>query len=121
MGEESKIERGAKKLVFDNLGIISSKLATPGDTGFPDCIFWLPGGKPLLVEFKRPGEDPRPKQIYQHTRLTGLGYQIQVHDNEIRTLQSIIKIVEASCVSKEGHEILARARSLCAVSRSRTR
>lgn len=121
MGEESIIEGKAKMLAFKHLGIISSKLVTPGDTGFPDQIFWLPGGRPLLIEVKRPGEEPSPKQIYQHNRLKQLGYYVEVHDNEVRAFQTIIRILETTQLSKEGHEILARARSMCAIPRSRTR
>ena len=115
MGEESKIEKKAKLLAFNELGIISSKLVTPGHTGFPDDIFWLPGGKPLLIEFKRPGEVPDPKQLHIHETLRNLNYLVQVHDNEIRAIQAVINIMETARLSKEGHEILDRARSKCVI------
>ncbi len=121
MGEESKIEGKAKILAYQHLGIISSKLVTPGHTGFPDDIFWLPGGKPLLIEFKRPGEDAKPKQLYIHEQLRTLGYHVEVHDNEIRALQAIITALEGAQLSKDGHEILARARRVCTLLRSRVR
>ena len=119
MGAESKIEKKAKDLAYEHLGVISSKLVTPGHTGFPDQIFWLPGGKPLLIEFKAPGEEPRLNQLHIHEQLKQLGYQIEVHDNEIRAFQAIIRILETPQLSKESCEILARARSLCAILRSR--
>ena len=112
---ESKIERDAVDLVWKHLGIVGSKLVTPGDTGYPDRIFWLPGGKPLLIEFKRPGEEPEPKQEYIHAQLRKLGYQVEVHDNAIRAFQAIIEAVATTRLSKEGPEILARARGICAV------
>lgn len=118
---EKKIEHSAKNLAFDNLGVISSKLVTPGETGFPDQIFWLPGGKPFLIEFKRPGEEPTPKQLYIHRQLQILGYQVETHDDQINAFESIIGALEATQLSKEGYEILARARRLCAVLRSRPR
>lgn len=118
---ESKIERDAVKLVLDNLGIRSSKLVTPGDTGYPDRIIWVPGGKPLLVEYKVPGENLRPKQIYIHELLKSLNYNVQVHDYEIETLEAVIRIVETHKLSKAQYEVLAAAKRRCAVLRSRTR
>lgn len=112
---ESKIEQHACELAWKHLGIIGSKLVTPGDTGYPDRIFWIPGGRPLLIEFKRPGEEPRPKQEYIQNQLRKLGYQVEVHDNAIRAFQSVINAVESSRLPKEGREILARARSICAI------
>jgi len=116
---ESKIERKACELVKQHLGIIGSKLVVPGDTGFPDRIFWIPGGKPLLIEFKRPGEEPKPKQLHNHQQLRKLGYRVEVHDNELRALQAVIDAVETTQLPKEGREILARARSICALLRPR--
>lgn len=115
---ESKIERDAVDLVWKHLGIIGSKLVTPGDTGYPDRIFWIPGGRPLLIEFKRPGEEPEPKQEYIHGQLKQLGYQVEVHDNAIRAFSAVIEAVATTRLSKEGRQILARARSICAVLRS---
>jgi hypothetical protein len=112
---ESKIEQDTCDLVWKHLGIVGSKLVTPGDTGYPDRIFWLPGGKPLLIEFKRPGEEPEPKQEYIHAQLRKLGYQVEVHDNAIRAFQAVIEAVATARLSKEGREILARARGICAV------
>jgi hypothetical protein len=117
---ESKIERDAVNLVWEHLGIVGSKLVTPGDTGYPDRIFWIPGGRPLLIEFKRPGEEPKPKQEYIHAQLKKLGYQVEVHDNAIRAFSAVIEAVATTRLPKEGRQILARARSICAVLRSRS-
>lgn len=116
---ESKIEQRACELVKQHLGIKGSKLTVTGDTAFPDRIFWIPGGKPLLIEFKKPGEEPRPKQLYNHEWLRNLGYKVEVHDNELRALQAVIDAVETTQLPKEGREILARARSVCALLRPR--
>ena len=116
--KESKIERDACRLVMQNLGIKGSKLVTPGDTGFPDRIFWIPGGRPLMIEFKRPGEEPSPKQEYIHGQLRQLGYKVEVHDNAIRAFQAVIDAVETTRLSEESRKILARARRVCAVLRS---
>ena len=117
---ESKIEQRACELIKKHLGIKGSKLTVIGDTAFPDRIFWIPGGKPLLIEFKRPGEAPRPKQLHNHAWLKNLGYKVEVHDNELRALQAVIDAVETTQLPKEGREILARARSICALLRPRS-
>ena len=44
--------------------------------GFPDRTFWLPGGRPLVPEFKRPDGrgDPSPAQIWHMKKLREAGY-----------------------------------------------
>jgi hypothetical protein len=59
---ENPIELQVVQLAWDYLGILGSKLKVLGDTSWPDRIFWLPGGKPLLIEFKRQGFDPQPQR-----------------------------------------------------------
>lgn len=47
-------------------GILVTKMAgNPSLTGWPDRCFWLPGGKPVLIEFKRRGARPRQGEKYQ--------------------------------------------------------
>lgn len=101
--KESTIERKTCKLALEQLGVRNVKLVTPGDTGWPDRIFWIPGGRPLLIEFKAPGAAPRPKQLYIHELLRQLGYQIEVHDDPNIAIQSIARAVEAARVSEKSH------------------
>lgn len=86
---ESKIERDTCARAAKLMGVIGTKLVAPGETGYPDRIFWLPVGRPLLIEFKRPGENARPKQVFIHEQLRGLGYEVQVHDNVNEALRAI--------------------------------
>lgn len=116
---EYKIEKKACALVVAHLGVVGSKLKIQGSAGYPDRIFWLPGGKPLLIEFKMPGEKPRPIQLEIHKKLKKLGYNVQVHDNEIDAFQAVIDAVDTSQLSKKSKKILDRARERCAVLRSR--
>lgn len=119
--KESEIESKACDLVWEHLGISNSKLTTPGDTGYPDRIFWIPGGKPLLIEFKRPGENLKPKQTHVHKKLLALGYLIETHNDSLDAFSAVIEAVATTRLPKEGREILARARSFCAISRPRPR
>jgi hypothetical protein len=116
---ENDIEIEAVDLVWKYLGIKGSKLKVVGDTGYPDRIFWMPGGRPLLIEFKKPGEEPRPKQLKIHRQLRKLGYQVEVHDNAIEAFQAVIKTVETNPLYEKGNKVLVRARRWCAVLRSR--
>lgn len=116
---ESKIEKKAVGLIWEHLGIENSKLVTPGNTGYPDRIIWVPGGKPLLIEFKRPGEVLNPRQRYIHDKLKILGYRIEIHDDAVLAFSSVISTLEPTQLSKESREILARARRICSVLRSR--
>jgi hypothetical protein len=97
---ESTIERDTCRDALQLYGIRSSKLVTPGDTGWPDHLFWIPGGKPTLIEFKREGEEPEPKQEYIHEVLRGLKYEVHVCDTKEEALTIIRQALEAAGVSK---------------------
>lgn len=116
---ESDVEVEACKLLLTHLGLKSSKLKILGENGYPDRIIWLPGGKPLMIEYKRPGEDPRPKQIEIHDYLRKLGYHIEVISDAIEALEITIRILAATRLPKESREVLARARMWCVAARSR--
>lgn len=49
--------------------------------GWPDRIFFGPGGTTVLVEFKRPGEKARPQQAARHKRLAEIGHTVHLIDN----------------------------------------
>src|ERR1044071_8648274 len=49
--------------------------------GWPDDIFLIWGGRPLLMEFKGPGCVPSPIQLRRHEQLRGLGYDVAVCDD----------------------------------------
>lgn len=83
---ERKVVAWAKKQ-----GIFTTKLASPGNRSLPDRIFWLPGGKPLLIEFKRPAGKVTVLQAAMHDTLRRLGYLVLVLDD---ATEAIVKIVE---------------------------
>ena len=77
---ESSIERTTCRRATELMGVTSSKLVTPGDTGYPDRIFWLPCS-PIRIEFKQQGCVADPKQEFVHEMLRNLGYEVFVCDN----------------------------------------
>jgi hypothetical protein len=75
---EAQIEQIACSRILNKFGITSVKLTPTQSTGYPDRIFWLPGGKPLMIEFKRPGEKLRAKQEHVIGQLRTLGYDVKI-------------------------------------------
>lgn len=102
---ESSIQADTCRDALKLYGIRYSKLVTPGDTGWPDDLFWIPGGRPLLVEFKKEGEEPRPKQVHVHKILKDLGYDVETHDNRESALASIKRALDAAVISAKRRKI----------------
>jgi hypothetical protein len=91
-GPEATIERWVEKQAKIRHGIESAKW---GQDGWPDRVFFLPGGKPLVIEFKAPGEAPSERQAYRVGFLQQLGYDVEVHDDREQALEAIRSRVEA--------------------------
>jgi hypothetical protein len=99
---EACIERKVAVWAKQKLGVVSVKLTTPGETGYPDRLFLIPGGKPLLIEFKRPGEQLRSKQAHIHDLLKKLGYEVQTHDNFESAFQAVSGALVATRLPAQG-------------------
>lgn len=115
MGAEKEIENKVCKFVWENLGIKASKLSIIGDTSFPDRIFWVPGGKPIFIEFKAPKEKPKIKQSKTHTYLRDLNYNVEVFDNARAAILHILETLESETLSISKRKILVRARKRCPI------
>jgi hypothetical protein len=57
-------------------------------------LFFIPGGRPFLLEIKEDGYTPEPKQEYIHTMLEELGYDVAWTDNEEDALTAICARVQ---------------------------
>lgn len=92
---ETAIEKEACKKIRDVLGVDNIKLKAQGRRGWPDRLFWIPGGRPLLIEFKVPGEKPTPMQAHVHQFLTSNGYQVETHDTVIGAFRAVAQALGA--------------------------
>lgn len=109
MKKESAIQTKVRNRALKELGVIGKKLNIDGDTGWPDFIFFIPGGRPLFIEFKRPGQEPSPKQIYIHDEvLKKLNYDVEVHDDENEAIKAIRHKVEAAQRAIKSNKIRPR-------------
>ena len=64
------------------VGALALKWTSPGTTGVPDRIVWLPGGRVFCVELKAPGKKPTPLQAKVHQSLKALGHDVYVVDSK---------------------------------------
>jgi hypothetical protein len=74
---ETRVVRDAKQC----LGLRSLKLSLRYDAGWPDRVFLLERGRVFWVEFKRPGDPPRPLQEKRHAELRELGHDVAWFDD----------------------------------------
>lgn len=78
---EVSIEEAAVEKIKQLFGILGLKFNTRSGNGWPDRIFLIPGGRPLFIEFKRPGKDLEPLQADVHRQLREIGYDVEAADN----------------------------------------
>ncbi|WP_085832878.1 VRR-NUC domain-containing protein [Clostridium merdae] len=71
------------------LGGKACKFVSPGNTGVPDRLVCLPGGRAVFVELKAPGKQPTALQRSQHKKLESLGFEVWVIDRKERVDQFI--------------------------------
>jgi hypothetical protein len=93
---ESRIEALAVHRCLNELGVRSLKLNVTGDRGWPDRLFFIPGGVPLFIEFKQPGQVPEARQRLIHAFLEYNGYGIETHDSVASAVKAVQARVEAA-------------------------
>jgi hypothetical protein len=82
---EANIERN----FVQKLAIPCLKLSVAGQAGWPDRCVLMPGGKPLIIEFKRPGEKLKPIQEMRRETLKDLGYEIETFTSTKEALDAV--------------------------------
>jgi hypothetical protein len=103
---EGALERRVREKALKRYGVPSIKLEPPtgSETGWPDRLFFIKGGRPFLLEFKEVGYEPDVKQVYIHDMLEELGYDVAWTDNEEAALEAIQARVQrgGAQLSEEG-------------------
>lgn len=74
---EKEIERKLSELV-KSMGGTSYKWVAPGQSGVPDRIVLLPGGRTIFVELKADGGELSLQQVRQCNRIADLGMDVRV-------------------------------------------
>lgn len=77
-----------------------------GARAWPDRILtWgVPDGPPMMVwiEWKRPGEKPRPMQLHVHKQLRAMGHEVYVCDNVNDSMELFTSMIERYYRDKSG-------------------
>lgn len=63
-------------------GIPHYKMSTQFTRSWPDRMHLVPGGRPVFIEYKRPGAVPTPKQQVKIDSLHALGYAVFIVDDK---------------------------------------
>lgn len=79
--KENPIEKRVVKDGMYLLGLRSIKLKLQYDAGWPDRLWLIPGGRPLWMEFKVPGEPRTALQAQRHADLVKWGYDVVTVDD----------------------------------------
>lgn len=91
---ESEIEKRSVEYA-KSIGIRNQiKLNVIGSVGWPDRVFFK-NGRTLFIEFKRPGEQPRPTQVFKIDMLQKDGFQCEVCDSFVQAKQVLDNFLNA--------------------------
>lgn len=74
---ERKLREGVK-----SSGGVALKFSSPYHRGIPDRIVLMPGGKVSFAEIKTTGKKPTPLQVKAIEMLRGLGFKVEVIDDQ---------------------------------------
>lgn len=77
---EAIIEKALVK-ECERRGGIAYKLIVPGRASVPDRLLLMPGGRAVFVECKAPGQNARPGQQRELTRLKARGFEAYTLDS----------------------------------------
>lgn len=103
---EIRVEDKVCEFAEKHYGLTHIKLTPQGQRDFNDRLFFIPGGRPLLLEFKQPGEDLRAGQAFINKILKRLGYNVKTIDDIAEGRRAITEAMDAATVharSSEAH------------------
>lgn len=98
---EAKVVADARKIY----GVVGIKLTPRGRRNYPDRLWFLPAGRVLLIEFKRPGDSPRKSQTNAHKNLALLGHTVYIVDDYHVAMGIVAAAVEAARRAEKGRQV----------------
>ena len=92
MMNEKLLERKLREAI-KKLGGKALKFSSPYETGYPDRLILMPGGRTYWAELKTTGKKPTEKQLLRQLELRSLGFVSEVIDS-IGTLNNFLMRLE---------------------------
>lgn len=84
---EKKLREAVRKL-----GGKALKFSSPYETGYPDRLILMPGGRTYWAELKTTGKKATPKQLLRQAELRELGYIAEIINSE-ETLKNFLTLI----------------------------
>lgn len=106
---EKDLEKKMKDRL-EKLGCMVLKFTSPGNAGVPDRLVFIPGGKLVLVELKRPGGKLRPLQKVWAKKFGKLGFKHRTVKNE-NNINELMELVRKEVMKNEVHTVCVSDRS----------
>lgn len=95
--QEKAIEKYFVKQVAEHLRGKAMKWVSPGNSGVPDRLVIVPGGRVYFVELKAPGKTPRKLQKYMHAQIREMGCVVLTIDTKEK-VDAFIKAVSENAI-----------------------
>ena len=112
--DEKSVERLLKNRVEEMIpGAKCLKFVSPGYTGVPDRIILLPGGAVVFAELKRPGEQPRQRQLFVQSQLRKLGFTVAGCADSPEDVNKVVQMcmmISGQAKTRTGEDADAEAR-----------
>jgi len=108
--KESTVESYLREEV-KKIGGKAYKFVSPGNTGVPDRLVVLPGGRTIFFEMKAPGKKPTPLQNLKQNELTRMGCTVYTADSKEAVYSILVFEVRKQ---KDNEEFTAFVRKLIA-------
>lgn len=94
--EQRLLEKDVEKELRERtkqMGGKAYKFVSPGNSGVPDRIVVLPGGRIAFVELKRPGGEARGLQKIQMQFLESMGFRTAVIDSKEQVIPFLTSLL----------------------------
>lgn len=90
-------EKDTEKYLRDEIkkiGGTAYKFVSPGNTGVPDRVVCLPGGRAIFIELKSEGRRSTPNQKRQQQKLRALGFDVYADVDTKTKVDEIVRVLK---------------------------